>query len=675
MTRFHRVRLFLVPAAAVGALLISPFPTAALRAQSEATAPLPANSASDDDQSPDAVDWSDDVPAHVAVVDGSAWLGRDNAEDTLVENVPLLAGDRLRTARGRVEVLFDDGSALDVDENTTVDFLSDSLVRLQSGHLRLSLARGAADAPDYRVDAAGTTVMLRSGGEYRVGIESLSQTEPNVVVSVARGSAEIGSPFGRTLVRPGYEAAASARSAPSAPYVASSASWDAFDRWAEDLRGDRASVASARYLPTEIRTYGGLFDRYGDWQYDSSYGYVWYPRVDTGWRPYYQGEWSYIGSYGWFWIGSDRWSWPTHHYGRWGVSGARWYWIPDRRWGPAWVSWASAPGYLSWCPLGYDNRPLISISVGYASSPWRAWTAVPISRFGARIVVNSRSRAYSVPSSARFVERRSAPFRPVSVRANAEPLRSPGFRGNGGSYAVPRAGMRSPMNADNSRGLGAGGSRRGAVDDRREPARDGVRAAGTPATPGFVGNRGAGRPDPRVNPPAAPAPSNAPGRSGAADRSTRGRQSQVTTAPSAPQAAPTTGRVYRRGPATPQSAPPSTPVPAASGAPQSPYGSRSRTAPERVPQPDMGNAAPRAYGRAPSGGMGSRPEPVELPRARPEPAPRQVSPRSESPRVESPRSTPARPEARTESPRQQGDRSSGRSAPAESGSSRARSRR
>jgi hypothetical protein len=613
------------------------------------------------------VDWSDDVPAHVAVVDGSAWLSRDSSEEAAVENVPLLAGDRLRTARGRLEVLFDDGSALDVDENTSVDLLSDSLIRLQSGRLRLSLARGS-ETSDYRVDAAGTTVMLRSGGEYRISVEGPSQLDPQVIVAVATGSAEIGSSLGRTLVRPGYEAAASARSTPSAPYVASAASWDAFDRWAQNLRDDRAGVASARYLPTEIRSYGGLFDRYGDWQYDTSYGYVWYPRVDVGWRPYYQGEWSYVGAYGWFWIGSDRWSWPTHHYGRWGVTGARWYWIPDRRWGPAWVSWASAPGYLSWCPLGYNNRPIISIGIGYSSSPWRAWTAVPLGRYGTRIVVNARSRAYSIPSSARFVERRSAPFRPVSVRTNAQPLRSPGFRGNaGGAYAVARPGSRSAGGESNR--IYSAGARQGSGSNAQSspfgrPPRDAVRSSTAPDNRA-PGARGVGRTPSRVNPPVSPSRPEG----GVADRGARSRQPEATTRPSAPaQDAPSSGRVYRRAPAaSPPSAPESRP--ANGGGPSAPYWSRGRTAAEspRPSAPEPRSETPRAYGRAPGGGMGARPEPME-PRAR------QEGPRVQAPRAEAPRSAPSRPEPRSEAPRQERERSTGRSAPSGSGGGRARSR-
>ena len=147
--------------------------------------------------------------------------------------------------------------------------------------------------------------------------------------------------------------------------------------------GYRTASRSAQYLPADLRMYGGTLDRYGAWEHEASYGNVWYPAVAPAWRPYYQGSWSSLRGYGWTWTGLDVWSWPTHHYGRWGHKGSRWFWVPDRRWGPAWVSWASAPGYVGWCPLGFDNRPVFALSVSNGN-PWNGWVAVPRGRFGAR---------------------------------------------------------------------------------------------------------------------------------------------------------------------------------------------------------------------------------------------------------------------------------------------------
>src|SRR5687768_18302888 len=66
-----------------------------------------------------------DPPAHVSVVDGAAVLERDGEPDSAPVNMPLLAGDRLRTQGGRVEILFADGSTVHLDANTTLDFQSE----------------------------------------------------------------------------------------------------------------------------------------------------------------------------------------------------------------------------------------------------------------------------------------------------------------------------------------------------------------------------------------------------------------------------------------------------------------------------------------------------------------------------------------------------------------------
>ena len=53
--------------------------------------------------------------------------------------MPLLAGDRIRTQNGRVEILFNDGSTLHLDTNTLVDFQSDEVIRLLDGRVRLNI--------------------------------------------------------------------------------------------------------------------------------------------------------------------------------------------------------------------------------------------------------------------------------------------------------------------------------------------------------------------------------------------------------------------------------------------------------------------------------------------------------------------------------------------------------
>ena len=163
-------------------------------------------------------------------------------------------------------------------------------------------------------------------------------------LAVLRGSANLVTDAASVTVAAGARSVARAGAPPSYPTAFNSARWDAFDRWTEDQQAARLGVASNAYLPAPLSPYASTFDRYGQWRQDPTYGHVWYPTVAPDWEPYWYGSWSYVGPYGWTWIGADPWAWPTHHFGRWGFSAGLWFWIPGVHWGPAWVSWAWAPG-------------------------------------------------------------------------------------------------------------------------------------------------------------------------------------------------------------------------------------------------------------------------------------------------------------------------------------------
>ena len=237
-----------------------------------------------------------DAPAHISVVDGTAVLERDGRTDTELLSMPLLAGDRVRTQAGRVEILFADGSALHLDEQTMVDFQSDEVVRLLGGRVRLSVA-GPAREIAYRIDAPSAWVQINSPGEYRVSLLRGDDVE----LAVLRGGAELVNEQGRSYVRAGERTYARLQAAPSPAYVFNSAAWDSFDRWSESRRDQRLGV-SAQYLPEDVRRYAPAFDTYGSWRHEPTYGYVWYPRVQVGWRPYHRGRWVSLRPYGWTWI-------------------------------------------------------------------------------------------------------------------------------------------------------------------------------------------------------------------------------------------------------------------------------------------------------------------------------------------------------------------------------------
>src|SRR5258708_3225336 len=423
------------------------------------------------------------APAHVAHVDGAVSLEREGRAERSPLNMPLLSGDRLRTADGRVEVLFADGSTLHLDVRSTIDVESDDLVRLTEGRLRLNIL-GPARTVAYRIDAPAGSARITQRGEARIALlrpatplRAGGDGETQLELAVLRGAADVFTDQGSTTVRAGERAYASAGLAPSYAYSYNSANWDAFDRWSEARRDVRLGVSS-QYLPSDMQSYAPLLDQSGDWRYAQSYGYVWYPRVSMHWRPYYYGRWASYPRYGWTWIGADPFAWPTHHYGRWGFSAGVWFWIPSSRWAPAYVSWAYAPGYVSWCPLGFDNRPLVPIDFYRAGpgyySPWRAWTAVPYSTFESRdYLVNQRAVNWERFDRSQLPRFETRPSAPGCSRDVAVP---PGFKGRERRRRAPRLrepGRRHRPPAD--RASGATGGRRRAP---RRPSSGQARAGG-----------------------------------------------------------------------------------------------------------------------------------------------------------------------------------------------------
>jgi hypothetical protein len=385
------------------------------------------------------------TPPAITVVDGTARLSRQGQAQAAVANMPLVEGDRLTTEAGRIEVTFPDGSLLHLDQNTTVDFLSLSLMRLLDGRVILVAAGRGGERPavDYQVDAPAGSVRVQAVGQYRVSTYS-----GEVELDVITGTAALATDQGSVQVDAGERSFAREGGAPGDPEAFNSARLDAFDQWSEAQRDADIGTQSAQYLPSDLSTYSSTFDRDGRWENVEPYGNVWYPTVSVGWRPYYNGYWDDVGPYGWTWIGYDRWAWPTHHFGRWGARSGQWFWIPGRQWGPAWVSWAYSPGYMSWCPLDFYNRPLMSLffgnGVGFGHrgaffDPWSCWTVLPRQRFG----IGVRVAQYAVPggrltATARneFVVRRGGPAAPFAGGRRA---------GGGMGAATPRALPTVPM--------------------------------------------------------------------------------------------------------------------------------------------------------------------------------------------------------------------------------------
>jgi hypothetical protein len=115
------------------------------------------------------------------------------------------------------------------------------------------------------------------------------------------------------------------------------------------------SMPAARAaLRPEYRLFYDALQDYGDWVLIEPYGFVFRPKVDFAtFHPYQDGFWAPTDAFGWVWISAEPFGWATYHYGSWLWDRYQgWVWMPGIDWGPAWVSWQIAGGYVGWAPMG-----------------------------------------------------------------------------------------------------------------------------------------------------------------------------------------------------------------------------------------------------------------------------------------------------------------------------------
>lgn len=98
----------------------------------------------------------------------------------------------------------------------------------------------------------------------------------------------------------------------------------------------KADAQAAYYDPYDKQSnlsyqefYDGL-SPYGQWLYDSQYGYVWLPDVGPDFRPYYTNGYWAMTQYGNTWVSGYDWGWAAFHYGRWTFDQYYgWLWIAN----------------------------------------------------------------------------------------------------------------------------------------------------------------------------------------------------------------------------------------------------------------------------------------------------------------------------------------------------------
>ena len=310
--------------------------------------------------------------ARLAYIQGDVSVQPNNVDNwgQAENNMPLGPGDRIYTDRGQGQ--------LQIGQiRTYFGANSDlTLVNLTYQGVELGLAGGSAymfsdgfgPGQSFSVQTPNGAVTASGRAGFRVDVYPDEQStvitnQPNssMIVLNGAGGYQFDLPPGQSVQLSGTN--------PVYSQFLEPAPEDGLAHWSLAFETHRQSSISARYVSTEMEGYDEL-DSSGDWQPESDYGPIWFPRVDAGWAPYHNGHWVNRPFYGWTWVADEPWGAAPFHYGRWVQLRGRWGWIPGPReqhpvWSPAQVVFAGGiqvggVGVSVWFPLG----------PGEAYKPW-----------------------------------------------------------------------------------------------------------------------------------------------------------------------------------------------------------------------------------------------------------------------------------------------------------------
>jgi hypothetical protein len=260
--------------------------------------------------------------ARLKIFQGTAWVrSPDSGEwEESTTNAPVTERSRVNIPEGsESEIQFHGGQFVLLTGGTEVDIRkfdeANTVFRLRSGEIRFDLP--PEDFSPVRVLVpGGGKADFQVPGRYWLTVQEDGRTQLVVrsgesVVSVERG--EFGVKAGQVAtidkeVRiAAYEGAAGEKYEPPPPLT-------------DEERAAEVPPAAAY----ELR-------EYGDWVQSEDYGWVWQPRVVSGWTPYYYGSWSWVSPYGWNWVSYEPWGWYPYHFGWWAVDPLfGWVWCPYR---------------------------------------------------------------------------------------------------------------------------------------------------------------------------------------------------------------------------------------------------------------------------------------------------------------------------------------------------------
>ncbi|HQZ82302.1 MAG TPA: FecR domain-containing protein [Pyrinomonadaceae bacterium] len=314
--------------------------------------------------------------ARISKLKGDAQIRRRDALEweQADDNLPLVEGDELVTSKSaRIEIQFDRNTYLwlDGDAGLKIETLTDQgiAVSVPRGSAAVKIINFDKSRSYFEIDAPSTTIAVERDGLYRIDA-GYDQTDAVLVSALEGGQARIYSQTAGMTLYSGRRARilVTGNYAGETEVESISSFDDKFADWIGDrqkkIDSDLASAYYGKYYDDDM--YGAEdLDDYGQWNYTSSYGYVWRPYGTaissySNWSPYRYGQWRWLPPYGWTWVNDEPWGWATYHHGRWIWLDGYWGWTPygyyrsgRSWWRPALVYMTVYNNDVCWYPLPY----------------------------------------------------------------------------------------------------------------------------------------------------------------------------------------------------------------------------------------------------------------------------------------------------------------------------------
>jgi hypothetical protein len=276
-------------------------------------------------------------------------------------NLPVGPGDRIFTdSDGRAEVQIG-RTYVRIGPNSDVTLVDDSQFNINFGVAQGSIRLHSFGLwPRQLVDVSTPNGNAEFGEQGDLRVDVVPEDGATVFTNLGQFADITGAGNYRQQLDYGQSLQVSGTN-PVYPQWLQPAGPDQLDAWSQERDQRMSRVASYNYVSPDVAGAADL-DSSGDWQADTDYGPMWFPRgVSADWQPYHNGHWINREPWGWVWVEDEPWGYAPFHYGRWVVYGDRWGWLPGPLnvrpvWSPALVVFAGGGGggfsLSAWFPLG-----------------------------------------------------------------------------------------------------------------------------------------------------------------------------------------------------------------------------------------------------------------------------------------------------------------------------------